>query len=293
MNQTIKGIFYGTSAAEGLPDPFCGCYLCEYARKHGGKDVRMRSMFRIGEKMMIDMGPDSSIQALRFGDYRNLEHLMITHTHEDHFAYMLLNVRNMASQRNVKTLHIYFTDKAYDIVDEMRNNNVFMKGNLDKIEEQGIVQFHRLEFGQEYTINQCKVVPLRGHHQGNMKEKCANYLLTLPDGKVMYYGTDTGNYEEDTMKYLSNVKLDIWISECTYGNGEDSYPDPGHLSYTTCLKIMKRLEEQGSFQPDCKVYLTHINHLHTAYHKKLQEMFDHTGFPYTCKVAYDGMEIDL
>ena len=288
-----KGIFYGTSAAEGIPNPFCGCYLCEYARKHGGKDVRMRSMFRIGEKMMIDMGPDASVQALKYGDFRNLEYLLITHTHEDHFAYMMINVRNMASQKNVKTLNIYFTDKAYDIVDEMRNSSVFMKGNLKKIEDAGIVKFHHLDFGREYEINGCKVVPLKGHHKGNMLESCANYLIRLPDGKMLYYGTDTGAYEADTLDYLSKVKLDIWITECTYGNGEDSYPDPGHLSYTTCLKELKKLEEQGSINSGCKVYATHINHLHTAYHDKMQRMFDHTDFPYEFRVAYDGMEIDL
>ena len=51
--------FYGTGAAEGIPNPFCGCYLCEYARKHGGKDVRTRSMFRLTPNICIDMGPDA------------------------------------------------------------------------------------------------------------------------------------------------------------------------------------------------------------------------------------------
>ena len=42
---TDTGIFYGTGAAEGVPSPFCDCPMCNYAREHGGKDVRKRSCF--------------------------------------------------------------------------------------------------------------------------------------------------------------------------------------------------------------------------------------------------------
>lgn len=293
MPDLNKGIFYGTGAAEGIPNPFCGCYLCEYARAHGGKDVRTRSMFRLGEQMMIDMGPDSFGQAAKLGDFRNLEHLLITHTHEDHFAYMMLNVRKMATQRNVKTLHIYMTDRAFELVELMRENTAFMKGALSRMEEEEIVCFHRLTFGEEYSIGGCTVVPLRGHHIGNMKENCANYLITRQDGTKLYYGTDTGAYEEDTLAYLAGKQLDILISECTFGNVEDTYPDPGHLSFTTCIGMLEKLRAQDSLSENCRVYLTHINHLHTAYHEKLQEMFNHTGLPYACTVAYDGMKIDL
>ena len=40
---TDTGIFYGTGASEGVPSPFCDCPMCNYAREHGGKDVRKRS----------------------------------------------------------------------------------------------------------------------------------------------------------------------------------------------------------------------------------------------------------
>lgn len=62
-----RAMFYGTGAAEGIPDPFCTCYLCQYARDHGGKDVRTRSMFRVDPTMVIDMGADAYTQANRYG----------------------------------------------------------------------------------------------------------------------------------------------------------------------------------------------------------------------------------
>lgn len=51
-------LFLGTGAAEGIPTPFCRCRVCENARKKGGKEVRMRSSFRVSRELLIDLGPD-------------------------------------------------------------------------------------------------------------------------------------------------------------------------------------------------------------------------------------------
>ena len=50
--------FLGTGAGEGIPNPFCTCRICEYARKHGGKDIRTRSSFMLDRHTIIDMGAD-------------------------------------------------------------------------------------------------------------------------------------------------------------------------------------------------------------------------------------------
>ena len=38
-------------------------------------------------------------QAIEFGDFTGLQHVLVTHTHEDHFDYMMMNVRKMAIER--------------------------------------------------------------------------------------------------------------------------------------------------------------------------------------------------
>ena len=65
-------VFYGTSAAEGIPSPFCSCYLCRNAREKGGKDIRKRTMFRINDAIVIDLGADSHTQAAEYGDFIHL-----------------------------------------------------------------------------------------------------------------------------------------------------------------------------------------------------------------------------
>ena len=105
---TDTGIFYGTGAAEGVPSPFCDCPMCNYAREHGGKDVRKRSCFRLGRNMMIDMGPDIFTQALQYGSMCDIEHVLITHTHDDHFDFTALGLMSMATHLRTTPVHFYF-----------------------------------------------------------------------------------------------------------------------------------------------------------------------------------------
>ena len=283
--------FYGTGAAEGLPNPFCECYLCEYARKHGGKDVRTRSMFRLSEKTCIDLGPDAFKQAEMYGDFKNLEHVLVTHTHSDHFSYAMMEVRRMATKRIEKPLNYYFTGDAYHMVERYADSDFILGGKFKKLLENDVIRCHCLEYGRTYEIDDIRVTPLKGNHYGDMKENAANYLIRMADGRTLFYGLDTGPYFEETFEALKNTKIDILISECTYGGGEDTYPNPGHLSYTACVKVFERLLLQGTIDSSTRVYLTHINHCHTADHETLQKMFDVSGLPMICTVAWDGLEI--
>lgn len=81
MSEIKKMCFWGTSAGEGVPTPFCRCKVCEYARKHGGKDLRTRSCFRLDESIMLDAGADFVAQSLRLNeDTYDVQHIIHTLT---------------------------------------------------------------------------------------------------------------------------------------------------------------------------------------------------------------------
>ncbi|GAI41159.1 unnamed protein product, partial [marine sediment metagenome] len=76
----------GTAAAEGWPALFCECEACRKAREAGGKDIRRRASYQLGDTMHIDWGPDSYNSMIAFGlDYSPLRHLLVTHAHQDHW----------------------------------------------------------------------------------------------------------------------------------------------------------------------------------------------------------------
>ena len=135
---TKNRIFYGTGAAEGIPDPFCRCPVCENARKVGGKEIRHRTMFRVNEELCIDLGADAASQATVLGDLIGLHHVLYTHTHEDHFCPMMLQMRGMATHREEEPLHLYWTDRAYDIVPFLRNDTPVIKGTPGSWKKKGL-----------------------------------------------------------------------------------------------------------------------------------------------------------
>lgn len=282
-------IFYGTSAAEGIPSPFCKCRVCENARRVGGHEVRTRTMFRIDAEHCIDLGADSYCQSIKYGDFSKLKHALITHTHEDHLAFPMFNIRQMAIERESEPLHYYLTDKAYDIVEFFSKSRPILKGTTQQLIDSGIVKFHKLEFGRTYDIGKLKVTPLKGSHFGNMDENSANYLIVLPDGRKMYYGLDTGAYCAETYKALEGAALDILISECTFGLTAGREPK-GHLDAFSCMDTFNKLYSQGTITNQTKIYLTHINH-YTSTHAELAEWFAHRAVPYEIAVTYDGYEI--
>lgn len=284
-------IFYGTGAAEGIPNPFCNCPVCVNARNKKGREIRKRSMFRLNGDCCIDLGADSFCQAIEYGDLYHLLHVLITHTHEDHFACMMLNVRNMAIARLKEPLNFYLTDKAYDMVDFMVNNSPIMKGLTGNFINDGVIAFHRLEFGKTMKIAGMEVTPLKGNHFGNMGENSANYLIRMTDGKVLYYGLDTGYYLEETFSALRGVSIDYLISECTFGLTEGRGDTPGgHLDAFSCIKVFRHLYEQNTISNNTSIYLTHINH-YNGTHKELENYFREQDLPFDVTVAHDGMKI--
>lgn len=285
-------IFYGTSAAEGIPSPFCRCRVCEHARRAGGREIRRRSMLRLSESACVDLGADAFQLAAEFGDLYGLRHVLVTHTHEDHFAHMMMNIRGMGAEISPEPLHLYFTDKAFTIVDFYRNSPPILKGLTPDLERRGIVAFHRLEFGRESTVDDMGVLPLRGSHFGNMGEHCANYLITLPDGRRLFYGLDTGWYMEETFRALEGAELDILISECTFGllRGRGGHLR-GHLDAPGNLLLFEELRKRRAITSRTDIYLTHINQSST--HQELTEFFAKhcAGLPNQVTVAYDGLAI--
>ncbi len=280
--------FYGTSAAEGIPDPFCACSVCRNARAVGGKEIRRRTMLRVDEQTSIDLGADALQQAIEYGDMVSLRHVLVTHTHEDHLNLMMPNIRDYAYERREGPLHFYLTDKAYGIADYWKESEVILKGRMRLLEETGVIAFHRLCFGEEAKVGGLTVLPLRGNHWGSMGENSANYLVRLPDGRRFYYGLDTGWYLEETIEALRGAKLDWFVSECTFGlvTGRGEHPD-SHLDAFSLERLIWLLYEQETLRPDTQIVLTHISH--RTSHASLVEHFMRVSLPCPLTVAWDGM----
>ena len=282
--------FWGTSAGEGTPSPFCECPICSNARKVGGHELRLRSSFRIDEKTMIDIGADFTAAAQKLGEsLYGLEHLLFTHTHEDHFNYMLFWTRFVARKKLGRPLNVYFVEDAYSIMDFMMSSKVTT--GREAYMKPSEVNVIRLEFGKEYQIGEHRVIPLRGNHSTAFEKNSANYLVTLPDGRTLYYALDSGYYLEETFEALKGRRIDILINECTMPIlTDDGKNSNGHMNLHTALRTFERLYSQGTLTDQSQVWLTHIAPIGST-HAELCDYVSKLTLPYRIGVAYDGLSI--
>lgn len=282
----LLGEFWGTSAAEGIPAPFCRCEVCMEAREKGGRNCRFRSCFRLSDKIMLDLGADAVAQSRMFGDLAEVEHVLVTHSHDDHLnPHMLMEV--MWGKKYCKPVHYYFTEESYEIVNRWRENSWVLKGKVPDWEKEGTIVFHQLRFGECVQIADMKVTPLPGNHIGNVESRAGMYLIELPNGKKLFYGLDSGPYLPETIDALKEHHIDYFISEVTRGVHQIS--NLYHMSLYDVRELVDILYRQGTLDQNSCVYLTHISHAST--HTQMLEKTEELQFPVPTVVAWDGLRI--
>ncbi len=181
--------------------------------------MRMRSCFRLTDSIMLDLGADAVSQSARYGEISQINHVLVSHTHDDHLSSHML-MEAMWSRNYRKTLHYYFTDQAYEIVDHWKKNKWILKGNAG--------------------------------------ENAALYLIELPNGKTLFYGLDSGIYFPETIEAIKGHVIDIFISETTLGTQDISHPF--HMSLKDVRALTEALPAQGTLHEQSRLFLTHINH---------------------------------
>ena len=282
--------FLGTSAGEGIPNPFCQCEFCENARRKGGKEVRTRSSFKVDEKVLIDMGADYFAQGALLGErFDTVEHVLFTHTHPDHFDYNFLWERSVRTKGELPPLKVYFVEEGMDIIDEFLMKSRVTDGREEYTRPED-VEFVKLKFGEACRVGDYEVIPFRGNHSTNFEKNSANYLIRSQE-RSLYYALDSGYFLSETFEALKGERLDIFIGECTFPMIGRDFVDEfaGHMDINTCLKNLDHLYQQGTITESTKVYLTHIGPLAT--HEELCDYFGKLELPYKITVAYDGLAI--
>ena len=263
----------GTAAAEGWPAIFCRCETCLRARQSGGKDIRSRASIRFGAAHQIDLPPDHWYhEAVLGADFSGLEHLFISHSHQDHWSpRSLLFLQSPFGYGRSGPLHIYGNEAVIQPTREMY-----------KAREGDTLVFHQIEPFVPVQAGDFVFTPLRARHMES--ETCLIYLVHANDRTVLY-GCDTGWLPDDTWEFLEGQRLDAIIFECTLGPHDGGH---GHGDFAKILALKERLEEAGAFN-DGIFIATHFSHNVGLLHSEIEYVVNE----HQIQTAYDGMEISL
>lgn len=277
--------YLGTAAAEGIPGIYCGCETCRRAIAAGGRNIMTRSQALIDGKLLIDLGPDTYMHFLRLGrTMYDIEHVLITHSHSDHFAYNEMSLRpaGMAHEVTAERLKIYAEAAlAGKIAAETERQHMMSAELFDTC-------FQTVPLTPYVTVDAggYAVTPLPAQHPA--PEQPLIYLIER-GGKTLFYGNDTGLFGTDIDDWLcANGKhIDVLSLDCTKEDNPFDYNS--HMSMAENKALADRFAARGLIDGNTKRIMTHFSHNGHMIYDDLVKHAEKYGFA----VAYDGLTVTL
>ena len=261
--------YLGTAAAEGVPAIFCDCEHCRFARAAGGKEVRMRSGALIDGKLKIDFGPDAYAQSLRFGlSYVPVDHVLITHSHEDHFSPDELSRIAPPFSHRPQPLNVYGDARVGEKIAPWL--------------KEGKLTFTQLEPFKTYEIGDYQVTPLKAVHAIGSGEEPLFYLIER-GGRSLLYAHDTDMFTEEDFEFLKDRHINLISMDCTNGILDLKYI--GHMGINKNFALREKLLEIGAADENTVFVANHFSHNGLVSHEEMEKRL--TGFT----VSFDGMTL--
>lgn len=294
-------IFLGTNAAIANPNPFCNCDLCVKIRRRKNPYLKKRSCFMLNERVLIDFGPDLPEACLQHDvNLTELEHIFITHSHDDHLDLSNLLLLKAVRHKLDKAITMHMSVEAFaysrEFIRKMAEKEGF-EAEFDS-EYSGLVTFgngNQVRFNVivPYTatdIDGMNVFAVQSNHTTSVQNEYAfNYFITTADGTKLHYACDTGLYSKRNLEALAGAGLHILIMEATFGSRQLK-EDNTHLNGEHFIRVVEMMAEHGIVTDKTCIFSTHLNQEPHFMHDDLQAYFDQNS-RYKISVAYDGLVI--
>lgn len=274
--------YLGTAAAEGWPALFCSCKICERARKVGSKELRTRTQALVDETILIDFPPDTYTHALHYSlQLGKIQHLLITHSHMDHFFPVELIHRHEHFGHGAHgMLHVYGNEAVEKAFYDAVLIDRFRVHPLDEA-----VKFVRLEPFADFMADGYHIIPVPADH--DQREICFIYIIEK-NGTCMLYGHDTGmNLSSEAWDCICSHQYQLVSLDATMGLKQIS---GYHMGLKDDLDFVQRLAEHGCVDKDHTVkVINHFSHNGEMTHEQLDAFAREHGM----KAAYDGMKVNF
>lgn len=279
----MKLKFLGTAGCTGIPSMWCNCPTCKNARKVKGKEIRSRTGFLLDEKFAIDFSADSFLNmTLNDVIFGNVKHLLITHSHEDHFYPQDLVLRVTATRAHYPEIEPKLNIYGNNMVIKAFKDVSYYKEKV--LETVNLIEIKR---NQVLYMDDYKVTTFYAKHM--MTEDSMVFLIQHGDKSYLHL-VDSPEPSEEFYQYLieKNVKIDAVTGDCTFGSMKEEFG--GHMQMWQNLRVKTKLQDLGIAKDNLKYYLTHFsdwNGIDT--HESLSTLAE----PYGFIVAYDGLTVDF
>lgn len=262
----------GTGGADGIPALCARSMVSDYAREHGGKDVRTRAAALVDGVLKLDFGPDTLAQIQRDGlNPLDWTATVFTHSDEDHLTVSELQYFVYPFNDNDSLPFTIFGNP--DVCRIIRAR--YPEWPFEIFETKAFEPFQHLDF---------TITPILANHKVGEE---AHNLIIEKDGRKLIYATDTGIWCERTFEFLKGAMANALVIECTDGFKKSTYN--GHLDIAECVGVVHRLRDFDGIADDARVVTTHHSHQGGARHCDLVKALGR----FAIEPGYDGMEFEV
>ncbi|QIX27040.1 bifunctional adenosylcobinamide kinase/adenosylcobinamide-phosphate guanylyltransferase [Nocardioides sp. JQ2195] len=227
----------GTGAADGWPNPFCGCASCAAARASGR--VRAQTCAMV-DSFLLDCGPETPRTAERCGaSLTSVRHVLLTHDHPDHTAPAFLLYRSWVTS----------ADDPLDVVGPAS----VIDGARQWLAPDTHVRFHVVAPGDSLVLAGGVVRVLAAAHT----DDAVLYDVAAPSGRVLY-ATDTGPLPASTVAAARDAAYDVVLLEQTFGDLVSH--GTSHLDLPAFADQVRRLRGVGAITDATDLVAVHLSH---------------------------------
>lgn len=278
----MKLMHLGTAAAERIPGIFCKCDICVEALRNGGKEIRTQSQALVDDAILLDFPGDTYFHYIKYHfPLPDIESLLITHWHSDHFYAEDLAYRmDWYANENPSHLTVY----GSETVQEFYERAFFLEQHHDHSR----ITYVPLHPGDHVAIDggydAYAFEARHGHHFGD----CLFYGLT--DGeKSVLYAHDTAPFYASTWEDIqkSGLRFDYVSLDCTAALS--SVTSDAHMNFRENLETRDKMIQLGLADETTLFVSNHFSHNGLTTDEHMRQAAEKEGM----LVSYDGMTTEF
>ena len=229
----------------------------------------------------MDFPPDTYLHFLREPalDLSAVKHLLITHSHADHFYPEDIVLRCPCFSTTLTgKLHVYGNAKMAD------RCRALIAASPPSFGAGDFLEIHTLEPFVTVELGGYRVTPVLADHAAG--EDSFLYVIQR-EGKTLLYGNDTGiQLCQETWEALAGFCFDLLSLDCT---ACDRSVARNHMGVPNNQALVERLTLLGAVNHQTQVVITHFTHHKALTQQQLEALVQPMGW----RVAYDGFQITL
>ena len=250
------------------------------------KDCRTTS-FLIDGELLVDAG--TGVGDLTLEEMRKIDHVLLTHSHLDHFAALPLMVDTIAGQRSTPLKILALPGTIQALKTHIFNNVIWPDFSRIPTAENPFISFHEIQVGQTLQFGRKLAEVLPAVHT----VPAVGFAITAGTGCWVFSGDTERN--PAFWARINRLNVAMLVIETAFSNREKDLARRSlHLSPETLAQELDNIDKNKKFP----IYITHTKPAETELIMAEIQRFDQTQ-PFGPNVTHDirwlrvGQEFEL